>query len=731
MTETLGAWDRALLLFFNARDYPPAADLFFRVLSDPEYFIVPGIAVLLFVLWRAENRGRVLTLLLIAASALALGDMTSETIKRTVNRGRPSTSVPEVRLVNELAKTPRERERDRRRGGDRSKSFPSGHATNIFAMMGVIAIELRRRRALAGGVLAFAALVAYSRVHLGAHYPFDVLAGSVLGFSIAAGLHFLWRRLEPVAFDGWPPKPRANVFGIAILGWVLLTFYRLAWIVRGDVSLSSDEAQYWDWSRALDWSYYSKPPLATWIMWASTRVLGSTEFGVRAPAVASAAVLSVLAWLMVRRLGGTPRAALIATGAINLAPMMAIGSGMMTTDNPMLLCWMAALWFLVLAVGERRAWAWPVAGLFLGLGLLAKYAAVYLLLATFAYLLWSPRDRALLRTAGPWVFLAVAALVFSPVLRWSAEHGWVNFRHVGDDAGVGTGFRLDLGSFLEFLGSQVGVAPMLLVPLLIPAWSLWRRGLREAPPAEALLWFASAPILLALLLKSLTGKIEANWGATAYVAWPILAGLWWDRWLSAEGTAPRARRWAIGGAAAYAVASITAMLIYFNVHYIDCSIAGHRTRPLVAKALSGMLGWNATAKEIDARIEALGGHDRAFVLTNRYQIASQLAFHMKGQPRTWCVSVGSRLTQHDIWGAPGRDLAGRDAVYLTFLRDKDREAGRVPQLDERIARHFESAEGPAVLEGTWRGETTTHLLVWTLRGYRGTMRTGIDRTAEP
>jgi membrane-associated phospholipid phosphatase len=64
----------------------------------------------------------------------------------------------------------------------RSTSFPSGHAASAFAFASGVAHELP-----AAGVplQAAAALVAYSRVHTGVHYPIDVIAGAILGGAFA------------------------------------------------------------------------------------------------------------------------------------------------------------------------------------------------------------------------------------------------------------------------------------------------------------------------------------------------------------------------------------------------------------------------------------------------------------------------------------------------------------------------------------------------------------------
>ncbi len=64
----------------------------------------------------------------------------------------------------------------------RSTSFPSGHAASAFAFATSIGRILPREAIL---LQAFAAVVAYSRVHTGVHYPADVVTGSLLGVAVA------------------------------------------------------------------------------------------------------------------------------------------------------------------------------------------------------------------------------------------------------------------------------------------------------------------------------------------------------------------------------------------------------------------------------------------------------------------------------------------------------------------------------------------------------------------
>ncbi len=93
-----------------------------------------------------------------------------------------------------------------------ARSFPSGHTATAFVLAGLVVLGLRPGRAWRRVVLVLAALVALSRIAVGAHWPVDVLVGAALGWGAAiAGLRLAGRWRAGLA------RPWQRGFALALL----------------------------------------------------------------------------------------------------------------------------------------------------------------------------------------------------------------------------------------------------------------------------------------------------------------------------------------------------------------------------------------------------------------------------------------------------------------------------------------------------------------------------------
>jgi membrane-associated phospholipid phosphatase len=82
-----------------------------------------------------------------------------------------------------------------------SPSFPSGHTSSSFALATSLSINFPRWYVILP-TYAYAATVSYSRLHLGVHYPSDVLAGAIIG----TGSAFLTHHTNKFLRSKWENK---------------------------------------------------------------------------------------------------------------------------------------------------------------------------------------------------------------------------------------------------------------------------------------------------------------------------------------------------------------------------------------------------------------------------------------------------------------------------------------------------------------------------------------------
>ena len=105
--------------------------------------------------------------------AVLLAESVSGALKEWIERDRPPLADPDPEPIVRLPDT---------------YSFPSGHATVSFACATVLALAVPRLRY---PLYALAALISWSRVYVGVHYPLDVVAGAAIGVALAIALRML------------------------------------------------------------------------------------------------------------------------------------------------------------------------------------------------------------------------------------------------------------------------------------------------------------------------------------------------------------------------------------------------------------------------------------------------------------------------------------------------------------------------------------------------------------
>lgn len=484
--------------------------------------------------------------------------------------------------------------------------------------------------------------------------------------------------------------------------------------------LAADEAQYWDWSRRLDWSYYSKGPGIAWLIAAARALLGDAEWAIRTPAALSGALTMLAVALLARSMApSSPRAAWYGALAVLAVPAYHATSTFMTIDGPYIACWALACllgWELVRpgapASRGRLIALCAALGLALGAGFLFKYTIALLVPGLLIAAAIAREDRA--RKLGGLVgALVIAALCSAPVFIWNARHGWPTLAHLlghinaagGDTRSTGASY--DPRWTLEFLGTQVGIIGPVLFAMVV-AWFMARRATGEQAAHDrraatfALATFA--PIGVFYLAVSFTSDAEANWPIAGYIGPLALVGVIASRELPRIAAARRAWRaspnrpragiirrapesafqiawdWSIvyGVCAAIGVASLA---LLDRVPMFERAIPLHR--------ISGHRDWAARVQQV---IDAAATEASAtpIVIADQYTRAALLAYYLPSRPAVCSATsfLGGRRSSYDFFPDTNlRDpaLVGRPAVLVGSTPERWNAAMTFDRVEPRLS----------------------------------------------
>ena len=312
--------------------------------------------------------------------------------------------------------------------------------------------------------------------------------------------------------------PRNALFW-PILTILAVTLWRVAALSLNQVDLFMDEAQYWLWGQEPAFGHYSKPPLIGWAIRASVELGGSdAPFWVRLPGPISYGIAGVLVSLLAMRVWPARAAAWAGAVFVSLPGISVLQQFISTDDLLFPFVALALLAWFRLAERPNTGWALTL-GAAVGLGMMAKYAMIYLVgLVPLALLLGQGRQIPA-RHFG--LAAIVAALIFAPNIWWNVANGFITVSHTAENAGW-QGIDLNWSGAAEFLGTQFAA----FFPIFGVAYILAALRPREGGRNARYLLLFSLTIFLAVTVQALIRDANGNWAAPAFVAGTALAAPW-------------------------------------------------------------------------------------------------------------------------------------------------------------------------------------------------------------
>lgn len=426
-------------------------------------------------------------------------------------------------------------------------------------------------------------------------------------------------------------SPPASSQPIERAFWALLavvTLARVLTLTLTPLSLHPDEAQYWAWSRELAWGYFSKPPMIAWLIATTTAMFGNAEWAARLASPFLHAATAALLYLLGKRLYDA-RVGAFAGIAWLLIPAVWLSSMVISTDAAMFP--MIALALLAFhSLMQKQSWAaGALLGAAIGLGVLAKYAMLYVPMGMAIAALWLPQARAAVLSKPMALAIGVALLVLAPNLIWNAQNDFATLGHTLANADLaGRDEMVNVDEAGAFFVDQIAMAGLLTIAFFVLVVLAAMRKAALSAHDRLLLAFVLPPLII-IFAQGVISRAHANWTAAAYPALVVLVTAWLVQ--------PKRQGWLFGALGLHAAgwALFTALVI--SPAFAD-SIGA-------ANALKRLRGWDTTAQAVEARLAQ--APQAATILVDHRHLYFELKYQWRDRP-----DLRNRLRMWVLRGVP-------------------------------------------------------------------------------
>jgi len=461
--------------------------------------------------------------------------------------------------------------------------------------------------------------------------------------------------------------------------------------------LFSEESQYWLWSRHLDWSYYSKPPLIAWINFITGLLFAHSDHVIRFTALFCGFATMVVFYAAALELFSSQRIALMATVILSLSPFFLLASTFFTTDTLLLFFWTLTFYLFLKGIHGNYRFIWPGIGAAFGLGCLSKYTMVFFVLVLMVPFLWKIDKSAYVRRL--LIMSGVAFFLILPVIWWNYQHDWISIKHVNNLA-TGTSIQFDFIKSLRYAGEFAGGVILINSPFFA---IIFFKGLNQKyksyPHPEkqklGLLLIPVAGTVLFFFILSFFDSVEVNWPSMAYLFLPL--------------------------AIAYFIvthqytclfvvsSSITATLLFLLLFPVLLDKTGMSSLvPIKSDGLKRMAGWKELSEKVMEVKNNYQAEDCVFVFSSSYHIASSVSFYMNTD-KVLCIDINRRKNQFDLW--ENINKYENTSCYGIYISD--------PPISQALIQSFENQIIVVNVPVHYRGHLVRNFNIYVFKNFHG------------
>lgn len=424
--------------------------------------------------------------------------------------------------------------------------------------------------------------------------------------------------------------------GVAVLAMILLTAVaRVA--VAWTVGLSNGESYYYACAMAPVLSYFDQPPMAHWLVYLCVKAFGVNALAVRLPFIILFAGSTWLLFAITRRLFNSA-AGLLAALLLNLSAFFTLAAGCtLQPDGPLIFFYLACVYCIARVLFDERPRAllwWCGVGVTLGLAMLSKYHAVFLIFGMGMFVFTSGRHRRWLAHGGPYLAMAIAAAIFSPVLIWNANNEWISFLWQGGRGVAGEGLRLDWLA-RNLLGQMLYLLPWIWIPLLIQLVADFCRGPHD-PKRWLIAWLAVGPIVMFTAVSAYSPiGLHFHWQAPGYLLLFITLGESVRRLLA--GGSKAAKVW-LAGSVAFAILASAMMATHTATGWWRSAGPDWFSKQFLGPSDPTVehIDYDTLADALAER--GLLEREKTFAFTNRWFLSGKVDWAIKGKLPVLCFT---------------------------------------------------------------------------------------------
>ena len=295
---------------------------------------------------------------------------------------------------------------------------------------------------------------------------------------------------------------------------VLLVYTLFNIIANHFVKFYSDETYYWLWSKKLDFSYFDHPPMVAYLIKLTTLFSDDPLF-VRLSAALMVSGSAYILYILAKKMFDTKTA--IYTFYIFISSFIVIvASTLIAPDIPLMFFSSLLLYSAYMYLYEDIKRYSLLLGFAAGAVLLSKYTGILLIFTLVVYVLIYKRE--VFKDKFLYYAIAIALLVFSPVLYWNYMNDFISFTFQLHH-GIAEEKVFNLHDFTKFISAQL----VLFHPLyLLPLFYYIVRDKERFDKKKVFLLLPFLFILLFFSYHSMFKHANAQWAGPAYISASIL-----------------------------------------------------------------------------------------------------------------------------------------------------------------------------------------------------------------